>query len=153
MANYFRRRRPHASPNKNEEKVRRELAQKNLARSAVTLAGQYPGVAKLSLDVKFLSAQSLILDQKTLNFLPQSACRFVFPCAGRCGKGAFDLKVIISEAVNARKNLVENSQRCRERVYAGSDETCGCEMQYKIGIAYFPKPAAGPLQGTAKTTP
>ena len=145
MANYFRKRRPKPSPNKNEEKVRRAVAQKRLDSLIGTLAEHYPTVTRLALDVKFLSPQSLILDQQVLDFSPNSDCRFTFPCAGRCGKGAFDLTAIITQVVNSKKKLDESSRKCEERIYVGSSEACGCEMQYKINITYAPpKPEPKP---------
>ncbi|MDD5656431.1 MAG: hypothetical protein PHF00_04155, partial [Elusimicrobia bacterium] len=99
MARYFKKRRKNSGPNKNEEKVMRAAE----ARSQGGFASSLPGVLRLRLNMRFLSPQSQLLDEKNLNLGPSDACSFEVACPGRCGSGVFDFSEAAANAARARQ--------------------------------------------------
>ncbi|MEK6544327.1 MAG: hypothetical protein AABZ44_07845 [Elusimicrobiota bacterium] len=144
MANFFRKRRIKPKSNKNEQKVMRGIDSDRSGRSQGTLASLYPTVRRLTIAVKYLSVQSQVLDESTQELSVESPSSLSFPCPGRCGLGSFDLVSVIGEAVDSRKESVQDSQKCQEAVYSDSHNACGCELKYKIDIVYFPASRPNP---------
>ncbi|MFA6002815.1 MAG: hypothetical protein WC881_01975 [Elusimicrobiota bacterium] len=146
MATFYRKRRKNQGPNKNEEKVQRAADARNRDNSSGSLGTRFPTVKKLKIQLQFLSAQSQVLDEKTLDLGPSDNCKFDVPCPGRCGAGVFDLYTAVLQAVRNRQPLAENSAPCAEPSYPGSREACGCKVTCRMELEYNPEaaPAPGP---------
>ena len=60
-------------------------------------------------------------------------------CLGRCGgTGIFDLSDKVQQAVNARQRTLQSTDLCAERIFPGSSETCGFQLQSTIDIVFAP---------------
>lgn len=148
MATFYRKRRKNQGPNKNEEKVQRAADARNRDSSSGFLGTRFPTLKKLTMKLQFLSAQSQILEEKTLNLGPADTCKFDAPCPGRCGAGVFDLYPAVLQAVRSRQPVAESSIPCPEPSYPGSREACGCKVTCRMELEYLPEaaPAPGPEQ-------
>lgn len=149
MAGHFKKRKGYQGPNKNEQKVTRGKNADNQARVYGVLGAKFPLLKRLKIGLTFLNAQQQMLDQQTMSLGPTDAAVFTVPCPGRCGRGSFDFGGKIAETVGAGLLLSESSAKCPESLYAGSPETCGCEIKCRMEADYLPAPAPTPaLSGT-----
>ncbi len=140
MAGYFKKRRKSQGANKNEEKVQRAADARSRESSGATLQARYPSVRQLAFTLRFLTPQQQLLEEKALTLQANDACRWDASCPGRCGVGRFDFSEAVSRAIGQRQAVAEGSVSCREPLYAGAKDTCGCQAQYKIEVDYLPPP-------------
>ena len=138
MAGYFKKRRKSQGANKNEEKVQRAEQARSRESSGATLQAKYPSVRSLALTLRFLTPQQQLLEEKVLRLEAGDACRLDASCPGRCGVGRFDFGEAVSRAVGQQQKSAGGGVVCREPLYAGSRETCGCQTQYKMEVDYLP---------------
>lgn len=143
MAGYFKKRRTRQGPNKNEQKVLRAKSEELRAKSGGVVGARFPAVKQLRVQLEFLDARQQVLDEKTLDLGPSDATAFMAPCPGRCGRGSFDFSSRIAEAVDRRLPAAELSEACREPLFAGSPEACGCQARCRVEIEYRPSAAGG----------
>jgi hypothetical protein len=143
MPGYFKKRRVNQGPNKNEEKVRRAEAAANKDRGAQLLGQRFPNVSKLTLRIRFHAHGQDIRPPETLVLEPNAPLRTRIPCPGKCAEnGSFELGPTIETAVAGQKARAEGNAACQETLYAGLPETCGCQLNCVIELAYRPEPAA-----------
>ena len=139
MAGYFKKRRKNQGPNKNEEKVQRGVdAQSG---GGTNLSSRFPTVKRLKITLQFFTAQQLLLDEKVLELGPTDSCRFDAACPGRCGTGRFDFTEAVSNAVQRRQPVAESGALCQMPLFAGSKETCGCQVKCRMELEFLPPPA------------
>ena len=141
MARYFKKRRKNSGPNKNEEKVQRAADAHNRESSGGVLGARFPFVKHLKIALQFFSAQQQLLDEKVIALKPNDPYRFDAPCPGRCGSGHFDFSEAVANAVNRRRPLTESGGTCPEPLFAGSNQTCGCQAKCRIELDFLPLPA------------
>lgn len=142
MAGYFKKRKRNAGPNKNEAKVSRGKEIESLGMSGNSLASRYPTVLRLSIKLNFLSRQGHVLGEDTRAFGPQDSCDFSAPCPGSCGVGDFNLAAKIASVVANRQPVFESKGVCQQRLFAGSNDVCGCQLSCRGEVSYAPIPAA-----------
>ena len=149
MARYFKKRRKNQGPNKNEEKVQRAADARSRETSGGALGTRYPSVQRIKITLCFLTAQQQLLEEKVMDLKSSDACRFDIPCPGRCGTGRFDFSAAFANAVARRQTTAESGAPCREPVFAGSSETCGCQVSCRMEIDYAPERAPSAQPGPA----
>ena len=137
MPGYFKRRRGHNGPNKNEAKVIRAHREEVLERQAGTLSSHFPEVGGLRVHLTFLGAHQQLLEEKDLAFKPGDTAIFTAACPGRCGRGVFDLSEKIAAMVGERLGEAEDAQTCPETIFGGSAQVCGGELRCRIEIDYL----------------
>ena len=141
---YYKKRRAHQGPNKNEEKVLRAQQAESQARRAGVLGAKFPFVKSLKMTMTFLDARQNPLDEKSVSLQPNSVAIFSASCPGRCGKGNFDLTAALDQAVTARQPNAEFSLKCPEPLYAGASEACAVELRVRLELDYLPLPVPAP---------
>ncbi|HAM36088.1 MAG TPA: hypothetical protein DEB40_11655 [Elusimicrobia bacterium] len=140
MARFFKKKRRNAGPNKNEEKVQRAADARDRENSGDTLGENFPNVKRLKIQLQFLTVQGQVLEEKTLELNPGDTCSFQASCPGRCGTGSFDFSEAVTNVVNRRQPLAESSAPCKEPIFAGSNEICGCQLKCRMECEYLPAP-------------
>lgn len=133
MPGIYRKKKRHAGPSKNEEKVERARQAKNLLGSGNTLGARYPQARSLTVTLTFSGPQGQPFGQETRTFSPQDPCDFAVPCPGRCGVGSFDLAGKIDAVLAAQEPQSRASGVCQEPFMA---ETCGCKLDCAIAVVY-----------------
>ena len=142
MAGVYRKKRRHAGPSKNEEKVSRSKEAEFLNRASNSLGARFPSVVRMTVRLDFLGPQQQLLSQETRAFGPGDPCEFSAPCPGTCGVGNFDLAAKIAKVIEAGEAVSESSGVCQERLFAGSAAACNCQLRCRVEIVYQPQPAA-----------
>lgn len=142
MAGVYRKKRRITGPSKNEEKVSRGRQEEYLQRASNSLGARFPTVTRMTVRLDFLGPQGQSLSQETRAFAPSDSCSFSAPCPGTCGVGNFDLAAKIAAVVEAGEAVSEGAGVCQERLYAGSQAACGCQLRCRIEVSYKPQPAA-----------
>ncbi|HVC08694.1 MAG TPA: hypothetical protein VNH15_01995 [Elusimicrobiota bacterium] len=138
MAGYFKKRKIHHGPNKNEQKVIRSEQAKRAERMAGVLSGKFPTVKHLNLHLTFVDHDHLI-DEQDLSIEPNQTPSLAVPCPGRCGRGSLDMTEKLSAMFEARTESAEDRLACALPLYAGSGQTCGCEVRWRAQAEYFPE--------------
>jgi len=144
MARYFKKRRKNSGPNKNEEKVQRAADARNRESSGGALGVRFPFVKRLKVTLQFFTAQQQLLDEKVLDLKASDPYRFDVACPGRCGTGNFDFSEAVANAVAKRQTLAESGASCRDPLFAGSSETCGCQVKCRMELEHLPLPERAP---------
>lgn len=139
MAAFFKRR-AKPGPSKNEQKVQRGLQAEARARGGSSVQQKFPTVEHLALLIDIITPQAQAIDHQTRSFSASEPCDFAVPCPGRCGQGSYDLSYKVKSAVEARESLSEGSLICKEPLFAGSSDSCGYTLKYRVEIRYLPKP-------------
>lgn len=149
MARYFKKRRKNQGPNKNEEKVLRAAQARE--GSGGSLGGRYSSVKRVKITLRFLTAQQQLLEEKTLELKASDPYDFGAPCPGRCGTGHFDFSEAVSNTVARRQSVAESGGICKEPVFAGAQETCGCQLKCRMEIEYAPQAETAAAGGPGPT--
>ena len=102
MPGYYKKRRGHQGPNKNEQKVMRARSAENRSLHAGVLGAKFPTIKQLRVRLVFMDTHQGILDDKSLSLGPSDIPSFTVPCPGRCGRGSFDFSERIAETTSAR---------------------------------------------------
>src|ERR1044071_9333696 len=141
----IKKRRPVKHLNKNEERLKRRDAQDFQSRNAGTLGSRFPTVSRLDIQMEFTSTQGHVLGSEIRNFRPDSRLMLSADCPGRCGNGRMDVESVVSQMINNRQTARDTKGLCKQTLFAGSSETCNCELKCKITAEYFPPSAEASL--------
>lgn len=137
----FKKRRPVKTISKNQARITRRATEERLANRAGSLLTRFPFVERLDIQMEFASSRGELLGSEHRTFQSNDLLNFSVDCPGRCGNGRMDMETVLTQIFNNRQTSRDVSGRCRETLFAGSDETCNVEIKCKIMTQYAP---AGP---------
>jgi hypothetical protein len=130
----YKKRRILKSPNKNEEKIRR-----NNRADAAPLSAFFPQVERLAVNVQFTSKQGQLLKDDHLEYGSGDPITFLTECPGGCADGQMDFRSKIESAVNQGNQRGEGRAQCASALYSG--DPCGCDIKVQFTLAYKEIPA------------
>lgn len=131
----YRKRRPHRTLNKNQQKVVRG---QEAGRERPPLSASYPAVERLLVELVFSNVQGDIIEERSAEWTPSDPVDFSAPCPGRCGDGKMDLEGKIGETIRRQAPEAEGRGKCLRPIYAGASEVCGIELRARIRVTYKP---------------
>lgn len=137
MPRFFKKRRRAKTENKNQEKIRRAMAQEHRAQAEGVLGQRFSFVQKLTVQLDFRNPQGHQLHQETRTFGPADLCHFDAPCPGACGTGSFNLAAKVENVLNSRQSTAEARGRCQDPLFGGAGgDVCGCELVCRLNAVY-----------------
>lgn len=138
----IKKRRPQKAISKNEQRLIRRDQQERESWSVGRLGSRFPNVSSLELRLEFVTPQGDVLSTEQRLFRPSDLLDFSAACQGRCGNGVMNMEAAVSQMMNAGQTTRDIKGMCRETLFAGSPETCNCELRCRINATYNPAPAA-----------
>lgn len=91
---------------------------------------------RLTVALRFLTPQGAILGEKSFNLGPDGQVDFHVECPGPCGDGQMDLGGKIADVIGRGETQSEGRGQCAQILYAGSPDTCGCQLHCQIQVTY-----------------
>lgn len=138
MADFYRKKRRKAGPNKNQEKVQRGLDAEAQAHAAGTLSSRFPTARALKVRIAITSPQNVVLEQSDRRIGPNDPFQLRVDCPGRCGSGSFDFAELVGQCLARAeaRGLVQTA--CVQPLYGGGPEACGCAAKCEFEAELAP---------------
>ncbi len=127
----FKKRRIKKSPNKNTERSQRNQE------SEPSLSQLFPGVGRLTLDLRYLGRQGEILEDEHVEYNPQDEVFLLVSCPGGCNDGQTNLEAKIGAMISQHQTTSEGRAKCAQQLFSSAD-ICGCELVCRIQVDYAP---------------